>query len=126
MSPNATPWIDVCNSDDLEPDAGVCVLVEGRQVAIFHFPKLDQVYAVGNYDPFSQANVLARGLTGSIGEEPVVASPVYKQHFSLRTGRCLESDEVTIPIYPVKIEGDRVQIGLEAVADNQSEAGDNP
>ncbi|MDO9046768.1 MAG: nitrite reductase (NAD(P)H) small subunit, partial [Methylobacter sp.] len=28
-------WIDVCSVDDLQPDSGVCALVEGEQVAIF-------------------------------------------------------------------------------------------
>ena len=44
------------------------------------------MYAIGNYDPASDANVLARGIVGDIGGEIVVASPIYKQHFSLRHG----------------------------------------
>ncbi len=107
-------WIDVCDVSDLEPDAGVCALVAGRQIAIFHLPKLGKVFAIGNYDPFSHANVLSRGLTGDVGGEPVVASPVYKQHFSLETGRCLEDETVSVPVYPVRIEDGRVQIQLPA------------
>ncbi|HHJ40284.1 MAG: nitrite reductase small subunit [Methylothermaceae bacteria B42] len=117
----ATPtktWFDVCSIDELEPDAGVCALLEGRQVAIFYIPKLDQVFAIGNYDPFSHANVLSRGLTGDIHGEPVVASPVYKHHFSLKTGRCIEDESVAVPCYPVRIEEGRVLIQIPAQRDN--------
>ena len=56
-------WIDVCSVDDLQPDSGVCALVEGQQVAIFYCPNLTaKVYAISNYDPFGKANVLSRGL----------------------------------------------------------------
>lgn len=39
-----------------------------------------------------------------------VASPIYKQHFDLLTGQCLEDETVSIKIYPVKIEGEAVLI----------------
>lgn len=107
-----TTWISVCKVEDLEPDAGVCALVNGEQVAIFYLTRIDQVYAIGNYDPFSYANVLSRGLTGDLGGEPVVASPIYKQHFSLRSGHCLEHASVAVPTYPVRIVGGWVQVGM--------------
>ena len=65
------------------PDSGVAALVDGREVAVFRVR--DAVYAIGNHDPASGANVLARGIVGDIGGEIVVASPIYKQHFSLVT-----------------------------------------
>jgi nitrite reductase (NADH) small subunit len=108
-------WIDVCSVDDLQPDSGVCALVEGQQVAIFYTPESDpKVYAVGNYDPIGKANVLSRGLVGDIGGQPVVASPLYKQHFNLQTGVCLEDETVKIPIYMIRIENGSVQINLSA------------
>lgn len=107
-------WIDVCSVDDLQPDSGICALVEGRQVAIFYLcPQLAaKVYAIGNYDPFGNANVLSRGLCGDINGQPVVASPLYKQHFNLDTGVCLEDETVTIPAYPVRIENGSVQVSI--------------
>ena len=42
-----------------------------------------QVYALDNFDPHSGANVLSRGIVGDLSGELVVASPVYKHHFSL-------------------------------------------
>ena len=72
--------------DDIVPNTGVCALANGRQVAMFRLDD-DSLYAIGNHDPFSRANVLSRGIVGDLKGEVVVASPVYKQHFSLATGQ---------------------------------------
>jgi len=105
-------WIDVCGADDLQPDSGVCALVNGRQVAIFYLPKEQAVFAIGNYDPIGQANVLSRGMIGDINGQIVVASPLYKQHFNLQTGVCVEDAAVSVPVYPIRIENGRVAIGI--------------
>ncbi|MDD5461318.1 MAG: nitrite reductase small subunit NirD [Methylococcales bacterium] len=105
-------WIKACNIDDLQPDSGVCALVAGRQVAIFYMPKESTVYALSNYDPFGKANVLSRGLIGDIKGQPVVASPLYKQHFNLQTGVCLEDESVKIPAYAIRIENGSVQVSI--------------
>lgn len=106
-------WITVCKVDDLEPDSGVCALVDGRQVAIFYIPKIQAIYAIGNYDPIGKANVLSRGMIGDIQGEPVVASPLYKQHFSLKTGVCLEDEKVKTDVYDVRInENGQVEINV--------------
>ena len=106
-------WITVCQVDDLEPDSGVCALVDGRQVAIFYIPKIQAIYAVDNYDPIGKANVLSRGMIGDIQGEPVVASPLYKQHYSLKTGVCLGDESVRIGVYDVRIdENGQVEINV--------------
>jgi len=86
------------------------VLVNGRQVAVF---RLDDgsVYAIDNYDPFSKANVLSRGIVGDLKGEVVVASPVYKQHFSLKSGQCLEEPQVQVMVYPVDVDADTIWVG---------------
>jgi len=99
----------ICSLNDLIPELGVSALINGEQVAIFRL-KDNRVYAIANYDPFSQANVLSRGLTCQIKGTTCVASPIYKQHFDLLTGQCLEDDTVSIKIYPVKIEGEAVLV----------------
>ncbi len=67
--------VDVCALTDLTEDAGTAALVNDMQIALFYIKKLDQVFAISNYDPFSEANVLSRGIIGSLGEQLVVASP---------------------------------------------------
>jgi nitrite reductase (NADH) small subunit len=107
-----THWQHVCSVDDLQPDSGVCALVNGQQVAIFYMPKDKAVFAINNYDPFGNANVLSRGIIGDINGQAVVASPLYKQHFNLQTGVCLEDETVTIPAYTVRIENGSVQVSM--------------
>ena len=92
----------VCQLDQILENTGVCALVGGEQVAIFRVD--GKVHAVGNKDPFSGANVLSRGIVGDVKGELVVAAPIYKQHFSLTTGRCLEDATVRIPVYSARVE----------------------
>ena len=102
-------WVAVCRLDDIVPNTGVCALVGGRQVAVFRLDD-DSVYAVDNHDPFSRANVLSRGIVGDLKGELVVASPVFKQHFSLVSGQCLEDPSVRLPVFPARIEADTVLV----------------
>ena len=109
---SAGNWLRVCALDDLVPDAGVCALVNGAQVAIFYLPDAPRrVYAIGNGDPIGKANVLYRGLVADVGGEITVASPLYKQHFSLHSGACLEQPDARVPVYEVALDGDDVLIG---------------
>ena len=107
-------WIDVCAIGDLQPDSGVCALVAGKQVALFYLSKTQQVFAVSNFDPIGKVNVLSRGMIGDLGGEPMLASPLYKHHYSLTTGICFENKEVAIATYPVRIENQRVTVNMEA------------
>jgi nitrite reductase (NADH) small subunit len=105
-------WHDVCGSDELELNRGVCALVGSRQIAVFRLSPDGELYAISNYDPFSEACVLSRGIVGSADDVPIVASPVYKQRFDLRTGRCLDDSSVTLPVYRVRESDGRVAIEL--------------
>jgi nitrite reductase (NADH) small subunit len=81
-------------------------------VAVFYLPSENpQLYALGNWDPIGKANVLSRGIVGDLKGELVVASPLYKQHFVLATGVCLEDPEVSVPVYEVALDGDTVVVG---------------
>lgn len=107
----APNWQPLCQLGDLVENAGVCALFKGQQIALFYLPQENPVvYATGNWDPIGGANVLSRGIVGDVGGELVVASPLYKQHFSLLSGRCLEDDAVAIPVYEVVVDGDQVLI----------------
>jgi nitrite reductase (NADH) small subunit len=105
-------WIAVCNLDDIVPNTGVCALLNDVQIAVFHVDDGGtRVFAIDNYDPNSEAAVLSRGLVGSIGERIVVASPIYKQHFDLQTGECLEAPEHSVRTYPARIADGKVWVG---------------
>jgi nitrite reductase (NADH) small subunit len=104
-------WVAVCKLSDIVPDTGVCALVQGRQVAVFRLAD-DSVHAIDNYDPFSGANVLSRGIVGDLKGELVVASPIYKQHFNLVTGQCLEDTEVSVAVFSARVEGNTVSVKI--------------
>ncbi len=118
-------WLTVCSVNDLQEYSGVCALVDGQQVAIFYIPDTGntnpdlnsgRVYAIGNYDPFGKANVLSRGIIGDLKGQTVVASPLYKQHFNLQTGVCLEDESVSVPVYACRIDEGKVQVDTRLIA----------
>lgn len=102
-------WIAVCALDDILPDTGVCALLGERQVAVFRVGA-ERLFAIDNVDPNAGAAVLARGLVGSLGERVVVASPIYKHHFDLHTGECLEAPAHSVASYPVRLEAGTVWV----------------
>lgn len=106
--------LNVCPLNDIIPFGGVAALAGSEQVAIFRLGETDEVYALSNYDPFSQANVMSRGITGSISGEAVIASPIYKQHFVLKTGVCIEDESVSLKTWPARVENGDVILSVAA------------
>ena len=111
-----TAWTAVCHLADLVVERGAAALVDGEQVALFrlHASSGEEVLAVQNLDPFSGAHVLARGIVGSRGGVPTVASPMHKQVFDLRTGACLDAvgrEPRHLRTWPVRVEGGLVLVG---------------
>ena len=106
-------WQRVCAVGDILPNTGICALVGGRHVAVFHVEGGgESLYAIDNVDPKAGASVLARGLVGNLGDRVVVASPLYKHHFDLRSGECLELPEHSVASYPVRVEDDHVLVAV--------------
>ncbi|WP_353650537.1 nitrite reductase small subunit NirD [Nakamurella sp. A5-74] len=114
----AGSWVRVCPVDALTMERGAAALVDGIQIALFRLAD-GNVHAVQHRDPFSGANVLARGIVGSRQGEPTVASPMYKQVFSLRTGRCLDragrepvpGDDGNLVVHAVQVRHGAVHVG---------------
>lgn len=104
-------WAAACRVEALLPERGVAALFGDTQVAVFRTHS-GEVYAIGNIDPFSGAAVLSRGIVGDRAGEPTVASPVYKQVFSLVDGRCLDDPAVSVPAHPVRVADGVVEVGL--------------
>ena len=98
-------WTTVCRLDDLLPERGAAVLVGVDQVAVFRTFS-GGLYAVGNRDPYSGVYVMSRGIVGSRGAEPTVASPMHKHVFSLVTGECLDDPGLSVPTYPIRVTAD--------------------
>lgn len=104
-------WHDVCAIDDVSPGAGLAVQVGSEQVAIIRTQN-GLFAALSNFDPFSKAFVIARGVVGQSAGVPKIASPIYEQSFYLETGECLEDRNVRLTVFPVRVQGGRIQIAL--------------
>ncbi|SDD49732.1 assimilatory nitrite reductase (NAD(P)H) small subunit [Cupriavidus sp. YR651] len=108
-------WTAICTLRDIVPNTGVCALVDMTQVAVFRLGRGEDVYAIANFDPNSQASVLSRGLVGNLGDRIVVASPIYKHHFDLRTGECLEAPENSVDAYAARVYDGKVWVAATVV-----------
>jgi len=109
--PDPVAWKDVCAVEQILPGTAVAALIDGEQIAIVRPDRRQRLFALSNFDPFSQAFVIARGIVGDKDGVLKIASPIYKQTFELSTGRCLDDDEVRLPTYPVRVVQGRVEIG---------------
>lgn len=102
-------WEAVCPAEALQPGRGVAALLGERQVALFR-TDADTVYAIDNVDPCTGVAVLSRGLVGDRDGEPVVASPLHKQAFSLVSGRCLDEPGRRVGVHRVRLSRGIVQV----------------
>ncbi|PKG96739.1 nitrite reductase small subunit NirD [Paraglaciecola sp. MB-3u-78] len=107
-------WITVCSDTDLVTNSGVCALLNEQQIALFKIKGVngEQIFAVSNWDPIGKANVLYRGLVGSVENVKVIISPLYKQRYCLESGQCLDDETIKLLVYPVRIEQNQVQLQL--------------
>lgn len=103
-------WTVVCPLERLDPDRGVAALVDGVQVALFR--TVDGLFAIDNRDPVTGACVLSRGIVGSRGGAPTVASPLHKQVYDLRTGHCLDLPGVAVRRHEVRCRDGLVEVRL--------------
>lgn len=108
----AVTGVSVCLLDQIEVEGGVVALVHGEAVAVFRTHD-DRVFAIANYDPCSGASVLSRGIVGTRGGVPVVASPMHKQSYDLATGICLDAPvgtQLAVATYDVTVDSQGVVI----------------
>lgn len=133
-------WFDVCAVDDIPLNCGVAALIAGRQVALVRVALVpgepdmqkaeghleagdrERVYALSNYDPFSEAFVIARGIVGDRDGCPKIASPMYKESFDLRTGICLDDPSVVLSTYAVRVRDGRIHVAFELEREPNAQA----
>ena len=78
------------------------MMPDNQQAAVFLLTD-GSLAAVDNIDPFGRAAVMSRGITGDRHGEPTVASPLLKQVFSLRDGRCLDDESHALQVYDIRV-----------------------
>ncbi|HEX5171321.1 MAG TPA: nitrite reductase small subunit NirD [Cyclobacteriaceae bacterium] len=105
-------WYKAARTTDFPENGGACVRYKDMQVAVFNFSRRSEWYACQNLCPHKMQMVLSRGMIGSHESEPKVACPFHKKTFSLKSGQCLNAEELNISVFPVKIEDGFVYIGF--------------
>ena len=96
------------------PDRGVVRPRRADQVALFRSSPDDAVYALSNYDPFSGAYVLSRGIVGSKGDvaEGRVAG-LQADASTCAPAQCLDDPSVAVMTFPVRVVDGRVlEVGV--------------
>ncbi|WP_284764473.1 nitrite reductase small subunit NirD [Arthrobacter sp. efr-133-R2A-63] len=110
-APTASGWHRVCAIDELEPAWGEAALVGGKQVALFRTTP-DEVLAVSQQDPATLSNVMARGIVGSRGSRPTIASPLHKEVYDLETGECFTNPELRLATYSTRLVDGYLEVAL--------------
>lgn len=106
-------WFHVGPEGNLPLNAGIAAWVDGTPVAIFDLGTLG-LYGIDNRDPASGVGVLARGLICDMQGSLCVASPLYKQHFRLSDGVCLEDAALNTQVFEVKKQDGQVFVRAKA------------
>ena len=106
-------WVPICSTARIVPDRGVAALIGGRAVAVFLL-STGEVASIDAVDPVSGACVLSRGIVGDVDGVPTVASPMYKDRFDLRTGRCLDRADVAVRVHEAEVRDGQVRVRVAA------------
>jgi NAD(P)H-dependent nitrite reductase small subunit len=99
-------WVRVCRADEIRPDEGKGVVVNGIQLGLYRLQ--DGCFALG--DVCSHAYAL---LSTGFVEDDAVECPLHQARFEIRTGRSL--DDIApedVKAYPVKVEAGEVYVRL--------------
>ena len=102
----SSEWIGAANETELWDGAGISVLVQGRDIALFRIG--DAVYATDNLCTHGHAR-----LCDGFVEGHEIECPLHQGRFDLRSGQptCAPATE-PIKTYPVRIEGGRVFLSI--------------
>lgn len=105
-------WFKAARVEDFPENGGACIKYKDLQIAVFNFSRRNEWYACQNLCPHKMQMILSRGMIGSLNGEPKVACPFHKKTFSLKTGECLNAEECSISVFPVRINDGYVHIGF--------------
>lgn len=95
----------VCRVGDIKDGEGKTVVVGGKLVALFHCGGAYQ--AIDDACPHMGAS-----LAGGHVEGGIVTCPWHAWRFRLNDGTWADNPRIKIGSYPVRVEGDEVQVAL--------------
>lgn len=104
-------WIAIGSMKDIPRRGARCVQTPQGRIAVFRTAD-DQVFAIEDQCPH-KAGPLSQGLVHGAA----VTCPLHNWVISLETGKALGADEGGVRTIPVNVEGERLFIALDAIAD---------
>ena len=103
-------WVPIGQLSDIPLRGARCVKTPAGRVAVFRTAD-DRVFAVDDRCPH-KGGPLSQGIVHGAA----VTCPLHNWVISLETGKALGADEGAVRTIPVRIEGDRLFLALDAVA----------
>lgn len=98
-------FVKVCRVEEIPPGQVRMVEADGTKIALCH--QAGQFHALSNFCPH---------LTGNLGEgtleEDLLVCPEHGWRFKVTTGRCVTMRGQSAHVFPVRIEGDWVLVGV--------------
>ena len=116
---NAGSWRTVCRVGELAEGEGKTVVAGGHIIALFHVQ--GQYYAIDDTCPHMGAS-----LSGGYVEEGIVTCPWHAWRFRLCDGVWADNPRIKIGSYPVRIEGEAVQVRVDDKPVHPQRGGHNP
>ena len=111
------PYIKVCSTAQLPPGRSHCFELDGKCIAVFNVA--GTYFAFDNYCTHERAPLSeGRVLTDEKGRR-VVECPMHHAHFNILTGEPTALPAMDpIEVYPVRVEGDEVQVYVDGSAES--------
>jgi len=103
-------WISIGSLSDIPRRGARCVDTPQGKIAVFRTAD-DQVYAIDDRCPH-KGGPLSQGMVHGAA----VTCPLHNWVISLETGKALGTDEGAVRTIPVKREGERLLLALDALA----------
>lgn len=103
-------WIDIGHIDDIPLPGARVIKTPVGCVAVFRTDK-NEVFAASDTCPHKQGP-----LSEGIVHGRQVTCPLHNWVFSLETGEAQGADEGSIPVYDVRLDGERILIDGDAIS----------
>jgi nitrite reductase (NADH) small subunit len=107
---SAVTWIAVGSITDIPRRGARCVATPCGRIGVFRTAE-DQVFALEDRCPH-KGGPLSQGIVHGAA----VTCPLHNWVISLETGKALGADDGSVRTIPVRVEGERLFIALEALA----------
>jgi 3-phenylpropionate/trans-cinnamate dioxygenase ferredoxin subunit len=101
-------WVDVCGAHDINREDVIRFDYDGRTFAIYRSPD-DQYFATEGLCSHEKAH-----LAGGLVIDDIIECPKHNGRFSYKTGKAMGAPAcINLKTFPVRVDGDRVLMGLD-------------